>query len=87
MAQNTDSYLKAIEIATIWNNKKYNPGNVVNESSLKKFSLYSIVNQNKIKKYTIFGKNNNLNIKVLGYKNLNPYNSISKSLYTVLLDI
>ena len=87
LAQNTDSYLKAIEIATIWNNKKYNPGNVVNESSLKKFSLYSIVNQNKIKKYTIFGKNNNLNIKVLGYKTLNPYNSISKSLYTVLLDI
>ena len=74
LAQNTDSYLKAIEIATIWNKKKYNPGNMVKESELKKFSLYSIINGNKIKKYTIFGKNNDLNIKVLGYKTINPYN-------------
>ena len=60
---------------------------MVKESELKKFSLYSIINGNKIKKYTIFGKNNDLNIKVLGYKTINPYNFVSKSLYTVLLDI
>ena len=88
LAQNTDSFLKAIEIATIWNNKKYNPGNNIYESNLKKFTLYSITNKDDIKKYIINeGEDNDLNIKIIGYKLLNPSTLNFDNLYTVLLDI
>lgn len=88
LAQNTDSFLKCIEIAKIWNDKKYNPGNNVFESNLKKFTLYSIINKNDIKKYFINeGEDNDLNIKIIGYKILNPSTLKFNNLYTILLDI
>lgn len=86
LAQNIDSYLKAIEIASTWENDKYNPGIDVKESEIQQeFTLYSFVNNKKIKKYVVEGNDNTYDIKILGYK-VNFENK-KRNLYTVLLPL
>jgi hypothetical protein len=86
LAQNIDSYMKAIEIATTWENKNYNPGANVKETDiLQEFTLYSFINNKNIKKYNVDGNKNTYNIEILGYK-VN-FDNKKKNLYTVLLPL
>lgn len=84
LAQNTNSISKAVKIALIWNNEKYNPGyDVIIEpefdiSSIN-FILYSYVNSKNIVKYNMNGKKDT-NIKIIGYKT-----DEGKNMFTVLL--
>lgn len=57
VAYNTDSLLKAINIATGKEDNKY-----------YKYTLYSYINQSNITPYEINGVKNNVDIKILGYK-------------------
>lgn len=86
LAQNIDSYMKAIEIATTWENNKYNPGENVKDSDIvQQFTLYSFINNKNIKKYNVDGNENTYNIKILGYK-VN-FDNKKRNLYTVLLPL
>lgn len=91
IAQNIDSYLKAIKISMIWNKYKYNPGvNIdINEKDNlhKNFTLYSYISSNNIKIYNVEGEENNFGIKIIGYKiNLLDVSS-PVNFYTVLLPL
>jgi hypothetical protein len=82
IAQNTDSYNKAVNICLTWIKNKYNPmSNVMNDEKELECVLYSYTNNKNIKKYNIEGKENDYNIQIIGYKiNGNPF-------YTSLLYI
>lgn len=81
LAQNTDSYLKAINICLTWEKEHYNIAGNAEENKLVKFNLYSYVNSNSIKKYMIKGENTEYNINIIGYKKEN------KSYFTALLKL
>ena len=83
LVQNTDSYIKAQNIAIFWNNYNYNPGtNVTIEKTLiYKANLYSYRNNKNIKNYLIDGEDNDYNINIVGYK------VDGNSLFSVLLEI
>ena len=83
LVQNTDSYLKAQNIAIFWNNYKYNPGNnvVIEQTKIFKGMLYSYKNSKNINMYLIDGEENDYNINIIGYK------IGDKSLFSVLLEV
>lgn len=86
IAQNIDSYMKALTIAITWKESNINLGpNVKEYNTLEEFTLYSYINQNNIKSYNIIGQKNNYNIEIIGYK-INFENE-KRTLYTVLLPI
>ena len=91
LAQNVDTFLKSIKISEIWNTYNYNPGTIVKinnkDSNIKEFTLYSFKNINNIKKYKVEGEENDLDIKVIGYKIKDPNTYKLIPLYTVLLPI
>ena len=82
LAQNINSLTKGMNIAKIWNTKKFNPGsNVLDENIFLEFTLYDFRNKNNINVHRIDGDENDYDIKILGFK----YSD--KSLYTVLLPL
>ena len=82
LAQNTDSYLKAINICLTWEKEHYNMAGNAEESNLVKFNLYSYTNSSSIKKYIIKGENTEYNINIIGYKKEDK-----KSYFTALLKL
>lgn len=82
IAQNTDSFLKAVNISVTWSRDNYNPGSDIleGEEGLQ-VTLYSFTNNKNIKKYDIEGVENQYNIKIIGYK------VEGKSMFTSLLNI
>jgi hypothetical protein len=89
LAQNVDNILKAIKIAETWHSCKYNTGTIINVKNvnIKKFKLYSFVNVNNIKLYNVEGEENNLDIKILGYKIKDTKTYQLIPFYTVLLKL
>lgn len=81
LAQNTDSYFKAINICLTWEKEHYNISQNAKENRLVKFNLYSYTNSNNIKKYIINGEQTEYDINIIGYKKDN------KSYFTALLKL
>lgn len=81
LAQNTDSMLKAITIATTWFTKRFNQGSDVEESERVAFTLYSYVSSDDIIIYKISGDETPFDIRMLGYK------IEDQSFFTVLLPL
>jgi hypothetical protein len=68
LAQNVDSYLKAIKISETWNTLGYNLGEKATNAEPVEFILYSYVNSKNITKYLIDGPKSSFEIEILGYK-------------------
>ena len=73
LAQNTNSFEKALKIAVDWIEKKYNVGYYVEIEGDDTFdynlNLFSYVNSNEITKYIVnVDHPNNYKIKIIGYK-------------------
>lgn len=85
LAQNTDSIIKAVKIALTWNNEKYNPGYDIKvesdfDISSINFILYSYINSTNILKYNVNGKDEKMNIQIIGYKT-----EENENMFTVLM--
>jgi len=71
LAQNTSSMPEVFDIVQNWHENKYNVGYTTSPGQPLKCVLYSYINPKNITAYNINGRENNYNIKVLGYKYTN----------------
>lgn len=85
LAQNTTSMPQAFNIVSSWHNFKYNPGYLNKPGEPLKGTLYSYKSSSDISAFVIQGKENNYDMKVIGYKYME--NDTIMTGFTVLLPI
>lgn len=85
LAQNIKSYSQGIEIAKVWKDRGFNPGDelMVENEDLLSFELYHYQNEKLITRYKVRGAENDYNIKILVHK----FNDTEELFYTVLLSL
>lgn len=85
LAQNTRTMPEAFNIVSSWHKFKYNTGYLNNPEEPLKGTLYSYKNSNDISEFIIDGKENNYNMKIIGYKYME--NDVIMTGFTVLLRV